>query len=177
MRCLWKLWLSTYAAVLEVIVVATAPRDFTRAADPPSFKLDDDVFFGRKKLNGGAAMKFAAMTDQIEVEGAETADPAEVANMLKRTFRLLLRTSSYRRMAERIDATLGAAAQAQIDELDPAALADVDDDEDDRRDGDLLDLVQLNEIASWLFGEYGLRPTEPSAPSSTGQESQDAGKS
>lgn len=36
---------------------------------------------------------------------------------------------------------------------------------------------KVNRIVKWLFESYGLRPTEPDAPSSSGSESQDAGKS
>jgi hypothetical protein len=35
---------------------------------------------------------------------------------------------------------------------------------------------KVNRIVKWLFESYGLRPTEPDAPSSSGSESQDAGK-
>lgn len=175
MACLWHAWAATYAAVLEVVVMAVAPKDFTRAADPPSFKIDDDVFFGRKKLNAGAAMKFASLTDQVDVESDDTG-PEEIAVMLKRMFRLTLRTSSYRRMAVRIDATLGAAAQAMLDDLDPEMRSDSDE-EDDRVDADVLDITKLNEVGEWLLGEYGLRPTEPAGPSSGGQGNQDTGTS
>lgn len=34
---------------------------------------------------------------------------------------------------------------------------------------------KINKIITWLFGEYGLRPTESDSSSSTGSESQDAG--
>jgi hypothetical protein len=169
MRYLLRVFLATYAAALEVVVMAAAPRDFTRTQEPPSFKIDNDVFFGRKKLNGGAAMKFATLADDID-EKADI-DPEQIALMLKRLFRLTLRTSSYKRMSERIDATLGAQSQAMLDDLDPDKMPD-DDEADSVMDDDLLDLEQVNEIGEWLLGEYGLRPTEPAGSSSTGQESQ-----
>ena len=176
MACLWRAWVTTYAAVLEVVVMAVAPKDFTRAVDPPSFKIDDDVFFGRRKLNAGAAMKFANMTARTGDGEDADVDPAQIALMLKRMFRLTLRTSSYRRMAERIDATLGAAAQELFDDLDPELRSDSDE-EDDRVDADVLDVAHLNEVGEWLLGEYGLRPTGPASPSSGGQQNPDAGTS
>jgi hypothetical protein len=36
---------------------------------------------------------------------------------------------------------------------------------------------RINRIVKWLFESYGLRPTESDSSSSTGSESQDAGKS
>jgi hypothetical protein len=169
-RPLAFLW--PYAAVLEVIVVATAPKDFTKTVEPPSFKIDGDVFYGRKKLNGGAAMRFASEAANLGDEDDTT--PEDIALMLKKLFRLTLRTSSYRRMAERIDATLGAASQQLVDDLDPEV---VDDEQDDRLDEDVLDLQMVTEISEWLLGEYGLRPTPPSSPSSPGPDGLESGTS
>jgi hypothetical protein len=172
MSYLSRAYFATYAAALEVVVMVAETRDFTKAADPPSFKLDGDTFVGRKKLNGGAAMKFASLTANID-DDSDDVDPEEIGLMLKRLFRLTLRTSSYKRMAARIDTTLGARSQSMIDQLDPDDLPD--DEIDEEFDDDLLDLTQLNEIGSWLLEQYGLRPTEPASPSSGGQESQDVG--
>lgn len=34
-----------------------------------------------------------------------------------------------------------------------------------------IDLEQLDDVTTWLFSEYGLRPTQPSGPSPTGPSS------
>lgn len=152
------------------------PRDFTRAEDPPSFKLDNDVFFGRKKLNGGAALKFATQTAALP-DDADDLDLEQLGLTLKRLFRLTLRTSSYRRMAERIDATLSEQSSQLLDELDWRELPADADDVDDELDDELLDLTGLQEIGEWLLEEYGMRPTQPSDGSSAGPPSPDDGTS
>lgn len=157
----------------EVIDVAAAPRDFSSSVEPPEFKIDGDVFVGRRKLNGGAAMKFATLTADIDPDAP--IDVEEVTTMLKRLFRLTLRNSSYKRMAARLDATLSVASQSMIDRLDPDDLPD--DDVDEEFEDELLDLNKLNEIGTWLLEQYGLRPTEPAEPSSSGPASQAAGTS
>lgn len=40
-----------------------------------------------------------------------------------------------------------------------------------------IDLEQINDIMEWMLGEYGLRPTPLSEPSSTGSPSPDSGTS
>jgi hypothetical protein len=40
-----------------------------------------------------------------------------------------------------------------------------------------IELEQASEVIQWLLEEYGLRPTEPSSPSSTGQPSPASGTS
>ena len=119
-------------------------------------------------------MKFAQMTEGLDDE--KEPELEEIALMLKRMFRLTLRTSSYKRMAARIDATLGAASQEMLDDLDSDSMTSTDE-TDDAFDNEIIDITQVNEIAEWLLGEYGLRPTEPAASSSTGQANQEDGTS
>jgi hypothetical protein len=40
-----------------------------------------------------------------------------------------------------------------------------------------IELEQASDVVTWLMGEYGHRPTQPSSPSSTGQPSPESGTS
>lgn len=140
--------------------MAAEIKDFTRKAEPIEFKIDDDIFVARRRLNGGAAMKFAKWAESL----GSTTDVAVAAEMLKKFFRMTLTKHSYRRMSERIDATLDS-SKIDIDDLDVGP-----DDEEDEEDRDALDIMTLgSDVLPWIMEQYGLRPIEASPDSSDGQ--------
>lgn len=159
MSRLLRTYFRVYDLHAEVIRIVVAEiKDFTQKKEPIEFRLDDDVYHARPKLNAGAAMKFAKYADTITEENAS---PDTVAQMLKKFFRLTLAKPSYRRMAQRIDATLDGGS-IDLEDLEAP------DSEDEEESEDSIDFQVLNEIMMWIMEQYGLRPSDPSQPSLPG---------
>jgi hypothetical protein len=131
-------------------------KDFSKSRDDISFTLEDDTFHAYPGIAAGVLVSYVSKVNTA-ILSAQSAGGVEAQSAggveaqyeaCREVMELCLLKESYARFQERLD-----------DNTQP------------------IDLGQINDIAMWLFEQYGLRPTQPSDNSSDGQSSPESGTS
>lgn len=142
----------------------TEMMDFTAAGpvqetlEPIPFKIDDDVFHAYPEIGGGLLMDTISFEglDQLQqlTEGdLDNLTQTQMADMMRITQGQTTKMMHFMDVvllpesAERFAARMRAAGGGDVKPIT---------------------LTQCFQVARWLMGKYGNRPTEPSSPSSNG---------
>jgi len=121
-------------------------KDFSRTRDDISFTLEGETFHAYPGMAAKTLIGYVTKVNTA-ILSAQSAGGVEAQyEACREVMQLCLQKESYVRFDERLG-------------------------DNDRP----VDLGQLNDIAMWLFGEYGLRPTQPSDNSPDGQSGLESG--
>lgn len=132
----------------------SVPRE--AAPKPIEFKVDDDVFQAYPAVGGGVMLD--TLTFDVNVLDLENLDNPNVEASPKQ---IAAMTSAINNQARKLlgfldIALLPASAERFAERM--------------RSTTEPITLDQALEISRWLMGQYGVRPTEPSSPSSNGHD-------
>lgn len=126
--------------------MADGIKDFSkRDRQPPQFRVGGHVFFGVQALSAQSAIDITTRFGGMTTESS----PADQVAALDAALAVMLVPESLTRFR--------ALMRAAPD------------------DPDVIDMEQLDAIATWLLERYGMRPTQPSETSATGSPEPDAG--